>query len=241
MLWFVEVSMVTKSHRKRNYGQELQTNTSVSLNSSVKSDVGISQPGLSKENRANRHRMCLYLCSTSLPVCEVFTCNCLYSGEQRKFLSSPQPARPSLPDSLRAPEHQPNHSRADSNRAISMTAHVRTSIGAAQEIPELHVGGRYAEERTSAQPKTPVYIPLLCLHFLVVLYAVTYRRRKTPPTDCFRLTHLGAESQFKHLLPSPKLSILWVCSHPRVFILVEVTEEQPKRTDRKTKSRQVIS
>lgn len=42
----------------------------------------------------------------TLPVCEVFTCNCLHGGEQRKFLSSPQPARPSLPASHRAPIHQ---------------------------------------------------------------------------------------------------------------------------------------
>lgn len=31
------------------------------------------------------------------PVREVSTCNCLHSGEQPKFLSSPRPARPSLP------------------------------------------------------------------------------------------------------------------------------------------------
>lgn len=39
----------------------------------------------------------------TLPVCEVFTCNCLHSGEHRKFLSSPQSARPSLPAEHRAP------------------------------------------------------------------------------------------------------------------------------------------
>lgn len=117
----------------------------------------------------------------TLNVCEAFTCNCLHGGEQPKFLSSPQPARPSLPAAY-STEH-PYTSPITAQhipRAISMTAHVHTSIGAAQEIPELHVGSRHTEDRTSAKTLTPVCAPVLSLHFLVVLYAVTYRRGRTP-------------------------------------------------------------
>lgn len=51
----------------------------------------------------------------TLPVCEVFTCNCLHSGEQHKFLSSPQPARPlSTCLTQRGPVHQSNRSQTRS-------------------------------------------------------------------------------------------------------------------------------
>lgn len=61
-----------------------------------------------------------------------------------------------------------------------MTTHVHTSIGAAQEIPELHAGSQLTEDWTTAKSQTPVYVPVLSLHFLVVLNAVSYRRGKTP-------------------------------------------------------------
>lgn len=48
----------------------------------------------------------------TLPVFEVFTCNCLHGSKQHKFLSSPQPARPlftCLAQSTHTPvQSQPN-------------------------------------------------------------------------------------------------------------------------------------
>lgn len=87
----------------------------------------------------------------TLPVCEVFTCNCLHSGEQRKFLSSPHPARPSLPACSTEDPHTGPITVKCTHRAVSVTTHLHTSIGAAQEIPELHVGSWYTEDRTSAK------------------------------------------------------------------------------------------
>lgn len=61
----------------------------------------------------------------------------------------------SLPDPLYLPSAEHLHSSPitaeHTPQAISMTTHVHTSIGAAQEIPELHVGSRQTEDRTSAK------------------------------------------------------------------------------------------
>lgn len=75
-----------------------------------------------------------------------------------------KPARPSLPAERRA-----------------ATAHLHTSIGAAQNIPELHVRNRQTEVHTPLlKSQTSVCVPLLFLHFLVALYADTYKGGKTP-------------------------------------------------------------
>lgn len=65
---------------------------------------------------------------------------------QIPFQPSASPARPSLYlPSTEHPYTRPIAAR-QTLRAISMTTHVHTSIGAAQKIPELHVGRRYAED-----------------------------------------------------------------------------------------------
>ena len=82
----------------------------------------------------------------TLPVCEVFTCNCLHGGEQHKFLSSPQACQtPLYLPSTERPYSRPITAHCFPP-ALRMTTHVHTSIGAAQEIPELHVCSRHTED-----------------------------------------------------------------------------------------------
>lgn len=102
-----------------------------------------------------------------------------------------------LPDPLYLPRTEKIH------KAISITARVRTSIGATQEIPELHVGSQYAEARSTAKSWMSVRSSPLSLHFLVVLYAVTYRRVKAPAHWMFRTDTPGGLSFISKLLPPP--------------------------------------
>lgn len=119
------------------------------------------------------------------------------AGSSANSFPALQPARPCSTEHLytspittqRVPRAPPSP---------STTTRVHTSIGAAQVIPEMHVGRHYTwEPKASAKSRTPVNVPAQSLHFLVVLYVGTYRRENTRPLICFRPTHLGAEFQFK--------------------------------------------
>lgn len=139
-----------------------------------------------------------------------FTCNCLHSGAQNKFLSSFLPARPSLPASHSAHTGPINAKKI--HKAISINAYIHTSIGATQEIPELHVGSQYAETRSTAKSWMSVHSSPLSLHFLVVLYAVTYRRVKTPAHWMFRTDTPGGLSFISKLLPPPSKCLILILS-----------------------------
>lgn len=137
----------TAFHGSKPAGQDSTTNTNtfVQLDSSVKTVVRSKQPRLSKEHRRGWQRTRLCLCSTHyLSVRFSHATACTAVSSTNSFLAL------SLLDPLYLPSKERPYTgpitAEQTHRAISMSTHVRTSSGAAQEIPELHVGSLHTED-----------------------------------------------------------------------------------------------
>lgn len=189
--------------RKSQKHQEQQ----IQINSSfAKFVVRRNPPGLSKESRVHCIRAsCVLLCTPHSTCVWGFHMQLLAQRWAAQI-----PFQPSLCQtplylcSTELPYTSPVTAKG-THWAISMSTHVHTSIAAAQEIPELHVGSRYAEDRTPVKQQLPVCASSV-FHFLVILYAVTYRRGKPPAHWLFRTDTPGRLSFISTLmLPSPKL------------------------------------
>lgn len=153
------------------------------------------------QRKADIRDFCVLFKLHTLPVCEV-ACNCLYGGEQHKFLSSPQPLTTCLTHSTRKPV------QSQTNRLswaiIWLLMYVPPLVQPRKSKNCMLVVRRQRTKPLLNRGHLYMFFFSSPLHFLVMLYVVIQEREYTRPLIVSDWHTWGLSFNSKQI-PSPEL------------------------------------